>query len=80
MSRLKKSLRAATLVRDQLSPTTDWTRMVAILAAEKKKAKMESKRLRAQQAVSQRALIGRRKQQTAKQTASSRRKTHQAAT
>jgi hypothetical protein len=54
--------------------------MVAILAAEKKKAKMESKRLRAQQAVSQRALIGRRKQQTAKQTASSRRKTHQAAT
>ena len=78
MPRLK-SFKSSSLDHDQVSPTTAWARMVAILAAVKKKAELDLKRRRKQPAVYQQASSLRRTQQTAKQPVSSRRRTQQPA-
>jgi len=78
MSRLRL-LKPAGSGHDRVSPTTAWVRMVAIIAAENKKAKQELTRRNAQQTIKQQASRRLGTQQTIKQQASRRlRKQHAA--
>lgn len=78
MSRLKV-LKPAGSGHDQVSPTTAWVRMVAIIAAENNKAKQASTRRKTQQDIKRQASRRLGTQQAVKQQASRRlRKQHAA--